>query len=154
MFPAVSIDDGGAEIPISSYVDDSFALTSSFLIRKFLLSKTITIMIRKAVTPLTIIKITINIVAVKITATPDPLLPWSPETVNNVFCNNLSDSHSGIIKMTGSDIGPFPSTLVANTVIDTPPLENRQDKDGFIFSVCVQTSPLQADTGIVSVPQV
>ena len=43
-------------------------------------------------------------------------------------------------KTTGSDIGPFPSTLVANTVTvtDTPLLENRQGEDGFIFSVCAQ----------------
>jgi hypothetical protein len=65
--------------------------------------------------------------------------------------------HSGISKTTGSDIGPFPSTLVASTVtvIDTPPLlENRQGEDEFIFmfnrlSVCVQISPMQADAGIV-----
>ena len=58
------------------------------------------------------------------------------------------------MRTTGSDIGPFPSTLVVNTVIDTPLLENRQGEDGFIFSVCVQISPKQVDAGILSVPQV
>ena len=87
LFSAVSIiDDVCAEIIISSYVDDPFAFMSSFLIRKFLLSKMITIMIRKTVTALTIIKITIKIVAVKVTATP--LLPWLSEAESNVFCNN------------------------------------------------------------------
>ena len=82
MFSAVSIDDAGAEISISSYVDDSFAFMSSFLIRKYyLLSKTITIMIRKIETALTISKITIRIVAVKIKATP--LFPRSSETESN-----------------------------------------------------------------------
>ena len=69
MFSVVSIDDAGAEISISSYVDDSFAFTSSFLIRKFFLSKTITIMIRTE-TALTISKIIIRIVAIKIKVTP------------------------------------------------------------------------------------
>ena len=58
------------------------------------------------------------------------------------------------MRTTESDNGPSPSTLVANTVIDTPPLENRQGEDGVILSVCVQISPMQAEAGIVSVPQV
>ena len=86
MFSAVSIDDAGAEISISSYVDDSFAFMSSFLIRKYLLSKTITIMIRKTEIALTRSKITIRTVAVKIKATP--LFPRSSESEsNNAFCN-------------------------------------------------------------------
>ena len=82
MFPAVLID-AGVEISISSYVDDSFVFTSSFLIREFLLNKMITMMTRKTVPALTMSKIMIKIVAVKITASS--LLPWSPEAKNN--CN-------------------------------------------------------------------
>ena len=67
IFPAVLID-AGVEILISSYVDDSFAFTTSFLIREFLLSEMITMMTRKTVPALTISKIMIKIVAVKITA--------------------------------------------------------------------------------------
>ena len=61
-------------------------------------------------------------------------------------------SCSGMIRTTGSDIGPSPSTLVANTVtvIDTPPLKIRQGEDWFIFfSVCAQICWVQADAGIV-----
>ena len=56
-----------------------------------------------------------------------------------------------MIRTTGSDIGPSPSTLVANTVtvIDTPPLMSRQGEDWFIFSVCAQICWVQADAGIV-----
>lgn len=61
--------------------------------------------------------------------------------------------HSGIIKTTGSDAGPFPNTLVTNMVIDTLPLEVRQGEGGLIFSVCTHVSPLQVDACIVSVPQ-
>ena len=57
-------------------------------------------------------------------------------------------------RTTGSDIGPFPSTLVANTVTDTPLFENRQGEDGFIFSVCVQICSVQADAGIVTVSHI
>ena len=77
MFPAVSIDVG-FEISISSYVQDSFAFTSSFLICEFLLSKMITKMTRKIVIALTINKIMIKIVAVKITGFLSLLL-WSPK---------------------------------------------------------------------------
>ena len=80
MFSVVLIDDAGAEISISSYVDDSFAFTSSFLICKFLLSKTITIMIRTE-TALTKSKIIIRIVAIKIKVTP--LISRSSEMESN-----------------------------------------------------------------------
>ena len=83
MFSVVSIDDAVAEITISSYVDDSFTFTSSFLICKFLLSKRITIVIRKTEKVLTISKITIRIVAVKNEATP--LIPRSSEIESNNY---------------------------------------------------------------------
>ena len=82
MFPVALIVIGaGVEISISSYVDDSFAFTSSFLTLEFLLSKTITVMTRKTVTALTISKIMIKIV--KITATLS-LLPWSPKAEKKI----------------------------------------------------------------------
>ena len=67
---------------------------------------------------------------------------------------NFIISHSGIANTTGFDSGPFPSTLVANTVVETPLLENRQGEVGVILSVCVHIRPMQADAGIVSVPQI
>ena len=58
------------------------------------------------------------------------------------------------MRTTGSEAGPFPSALVANIVIDTLLLEDRQDESGLIFSVWVQISSIQADACIVTVPQI
>ena len=80
MFPAISIDAGVGLILISSYVVDSFAFTSSFLILAFLLNKTTVTMTRKTVKALTTSKITIKTEAVVITAIT-PLLPL-PEAGN------------------------------------------------------------------------
>lgn len=70
MFSAIPIDAGvgNVGISISSYVDDSFAFTSSFLILAFLLNKMTVTMTRKTVEALTKSKITINIEAVMIVA--------------------------------------------------------------------------------------
>ena len=163
MFPAISIDAGVGLILISSYVVDSFAFTSSFLILAFLLNKTTVTMTRKTVKALITSKITIKTEAVVITAIT-PLLPL-PETGNKMCSNSVrciilascyipGSSHSGITKTTGSDDGPLPSALVAKVVIDTPLLENKQGENGLIFSVLVQINPMQADACIVSVPQI
>lgn len=63
-------------------------------------------------------------------------------------------SHSGIIKTTGSDGGPFPNALVTNMVIDTLTLEVRQGEGGSILSVCVQIGPTHAEACNVAIPQV
>ena len=82
MFPAISIDAGvGLNVGISSYVVDSFAFTSSFLILAFLLNKATVTMTKKTVKALTISKIAIKTEAVVITAITPGLLPL-PEAGN------------------------------------------------------------------------
>ena len=84
MFPAVSIDAGVGNVGIStsSYVEDSFALTSSFSILAFFLNKMIVTMTRVTVEEPTTSKITVKIEAITATL-PLPLEPENKRKERN-----------------------------------------------------------------------